>query len=125
MPISRCACRTGPAWAVYEVMPRRAREAPREVVAPSITTYEEAARGAPRPAVWAGELSDALAAARDAEGRTGDTIAAEPQMLRVPRAVAIVEIARARGAFGDPAGVDALYLRPPSITKPVQRPRER
>ncbi len=104
--------RTGPAWAAYEVV---AGHAPREVVSPSITSYAEAAAQAPRAAVWTGEVAEALTAAQDAEGRTGDTIAAEP---RTPRAVAIVRIARARGTFGDPAGVDAIYLRPPSITRP-------
>lgn len=110
--------RTGPAWAAYEVV---IGDAPREVVAPSITSYAEAAQRAPRPALWTGELVEALTAARDAEGRTGDTVAAES---RTPRAVAIVRIARVRGSFGDPAGVDALYLRPPPITKPAEQPRK-
>ena len=104
--------RTGPAWAAYEVV---IGDAPREVVAPAITSVEEAAQRAPRPALWTGELSEALTQARDAEGRTGDTVAVAP---RTPRAVAIVRIARVRGSFGDPAGVDAVYLRPPPITKP-------
>ena len=103
--------RSGPAWAAFET----SGDAPREVVAASITSYAEAAARAPRPATWTGEVGEALTAAQDAEGRTGDTIAAEP---RTPRAVAIVRIARVRGAFGDPAGVDAIYLRPPSITRP-------
>ncbi len=121
------ATRTGPAWAAYEVV---IGDAPRELVAPSMTSWDEAAARAPRPAVWTGEVGtvgtpseadeerDAqspLRAARDAAGRTGDTIAVEP---RTPRAVAIVRIARVRGTFGDAAGVDAIYLRPPSITKP-------
>src|SRR5690606_31809869 len=63
--------RTGPAWAAYEVA---ADGWPREVVAPSITSYAEAVERAPRPAVWTGEIVDALRAAQDAEGRTGDTI---------------------------------------------------
>ena len=104
--------RTGPAWAAYEVV---IGDAPREVVAPAITSVEEAAQRAPRPALWTGELSEALTQARDAEARTGDTVAVAP---RTPRAVAIVRIARVRGSFGDPAGVDAVYLRPPPITKP-------
>lgn len=118
--------RTGPAWAAYEVV---IGDAPREVVAPSITSYEEAVRRAPRPAVWTGEVGEALTsaladardAARDAGSRTGDTVAAAPG---TPRAVAIVRIARVRGAFGDPAGVDAVYLRPPPITPPpIDGPR--
>jgi len=112
------ATRTGPAWAAYEVV---IGDAPRELVVPSVTSWDEAAAQAPRPAVWTGEVGEVdgepspLRAAQDAAGRTGDTIAAEP---RTPRAVAIVRIARVRGTFGDPAGVDAIYLRPPSITKP-------
>ena len=106
--------RSGPAWAAFET----SGDVPREVVPASVTSYAEAAAQAPRPAVWTGEVGpehEALTAAQDAEGRTGDTIAAEP---RTPRAVAIVRIARVRGTFGDPAGVDAIYLRPPSITRP-------
>ncbi len=110
--------RTGPAWAAYEVV---IGDAPREILAPTVTSAVEAAQRAPRPAVWTGELSSELMAARDAEGRTGDTVAAAP---RTPRAVAIVRIARVRGSFGDPAGIDAVYLRPPPITKPRgQAPR--
>lgn len=104
--------RSGPAWAAYEVV---IGDAPREVVPPSITSAAEAAAQAPRPALWTGEVGDALRAAQDAEGRTGDTIADTPGS---PRAVAIVRIARVREGFGDPAAVDALYMRPPSITKP-------
>lgn len=107
------ATRTGPAWAAYEVV---IGDAPREIVSPSISTPEEATTRAPRPAMWTGEIDDALEAARDAEGRTGDTVAAAPG---TPRAVAVVRIARVRGAFGDPAGVDAIYLRPPPITRPA------
>jgi len=113
--------RTGPAWAAYEVV---IGDAPREVVAPSITSYAEAAERAPRPALWTGEVVEALTAARDAGGRTGDTVAAGSPSSGTPRAVAIVRIARVRGTFGDPAGVDAVYLRPPPITKPAEKPRE-
>ncbi len=100
------------AWGAYEM---DGEGLPREVVPSSMTTHAEAAAAAPRPAKWVGELTEALAAARDAEGRTGDTIAAEPA---TSRAVALVRLARAREAFGDPGQVDALYLRPPSITRP-------
>lgn len=106
----------GVAWAAYE---RDPAGAPREVLAPSITSPEEAARLAPRPALWTGESSEALERARDAEARTGDTVAADPAE---PRAVALLRIARARMAFGDPGLVDALYLRPPSITRPTTTP---
>lgn len=109
----------GIAWAAYEADPATAGGAPREVVTPSITSVEDALRLAPRPARWTGEVSDELAAritgGRDAEGRSGDTIATGPAE---PRAIAVVRIARARMAFGDPGYVDAVYLRPPSITRP-------
>ncbi|MEX2374493.1 MAG: hypothetical protein WD942_02770, partial [Dehalococcoidia bacterium] len=90
----------------------------RETTAPALTSYEEAARNAPRPAVWTGELNDQLQEARDVVGRTGDTIA---EAVETPRAVAVVRIARALDAFGDPASVDAVYLRPPPITQPRER----
>ncbi|MDA0301696.1 MAG: tRNA (adenosine(37)-N6)-threonylcarbamoyltransferase complex dimerization subunit type 1 TsaB [Chloroflexi bacterium] len=103
--------RSGPGWAAYT----RRDGVPHEVSALTLSSYEGAATDAPRPATWTGELDDALHAARDAAGRTGDTIAAAPEE---PRAVAIVRLARARDAFGDPAAVDAIYLRPPPITRP-------
>ncbi len=111
------AGRAGIAWAAYRVA--EGSDAPTEVTAPRIDPVEQVAALAPRPARWCGERPEGLAAARDAEGRSGDTEAAPAE---TPRAVALVRIARARDAFGDPAGVDALYLRPPSITRP--RPRE-
>lgn len=117
--------RTGPAWAAYEVEDGL----PRQVVAPSVSPVEEAVERAPRPATWTGEVSDGLREAlrvrdarpRDAEGEAGDTITPVSQTSQTPRAVAIVRIARARGAFGDPAAVDAVYLRPPPITPPKPR----
>lgn len=102
--------RTGSAWAAYEVTD----DVPRELTPPALTSHEEAAQRAPRPAAWTGETNATLEAARDAERRTGDTVAE----AGVPRAVAIVRLARALDAFGDPALVDAIYLRPPPITKP-------
>jgi tRNA threonylcarbamoyladenosine biosynthesis protein TsaB len=104
--------RTGPAWAAYAAA--APGDVPRELVPPALTSYEDATQTAPRPAAWTGELDEALAAARDAERRTGDTVAE----ARAPRAVAVVRLARALDAFGDPALVDAVYLRPPPITKP-------
>lgn len=103
--------RTGPAWAAYEDVDGIARE----LSAPRIGTFDEAAAAAPRPAIWTGELDDRLHAARDAAGRTSDTVS---QGSGTPRAVAIVQIARALNLFGDPALVDAVYLRPPPITPP-------
>ena len=45
-------------------------------------------------------------------------MSSSPVVIPGSMAVAIVRIARVRGSFGDPAGVDAVYLRPPPITKP-------
>ena len=103
------------AWAAYGVGPDGL---PAQTVAPRIDTPAEAARLAPRPATWCGEVADVLAAAQDAEGRSGDTVVRSSE---VPRAVTLVRIAQARGLFVDPAAVDALYLRAPSISQP--RPR--
>jgi acid phosphatase class B len=73
--------------------------------------------------MWCGEVTEALRAARDAERRNGDTDAdIDAASPSGGRAVAVVRLARARGAFGNPALVDALYLRPPSITR--AKPRE-
>ena len=111
------AGRAGVAWAAYtQGVPG---EPPRCLVEPSITPVDEAARTAPSPATWCGEVTEALREARDAERRSGDTDVATPAG---GRAAALVRIARARHAYGDPALVDALYLRPPSITR--AKPRE-
>jgi tRNA threonylcarbamoyladenosine biosynthesis protein TsaB len=108
------AGRAGVAWAAY-----RATESgvPHEMAPPRIDPVEVAAREAPRPATWCGEQPAALAAARDVEGRSSDTVSE----VAMPRAVALVRLARLRDAFGDPSTVDALYLRPPSITRPKPR----
>ena len=70
-------------------------------------------------------MTEALRTAlQDATGRNGDT---ETAPAAGGRAAALVRIARARQAYGDPALVDALYLRPPSITRAKPRgegPRE-
>ncbi len=110
------AGRAGIAWAAYADAGPDA--APRLLVAARLDAPEVAAHEAPRPATWCGETTPALEAARDAEGRSGDTVAGP---AATSRAVALVRLARWHGAFGDPAGVDARYLRPPSITPP--RPR--
>jgi len=115
------AGRAGIAWAVYAQ--GGPGEPPRRLVEPSIAVAAEVVARAPSPATWCGEvteaLRDALRDARDAEGRSGDTMADTPAG---GRAAALVRIARARHAYGDPALVDAFYLRPPSITR--AKPRE-
>jgi len=104
------------AWAAYDAGPDGQ---PRQTVAPRIDTPTDAARLAPRPATWTGELSDALQAARDAEGRSGDTVVRSSDAPHsTSRAVTLVRIAQVRMLFTDPAAVDALYLRAPSISQP-------
>ena len=115
------AGRAGIAWAAYTQ--DAAGDPPRCTIEPSITAVEEVVRAAPSPATWCGEVNEALRealdAARDAGLRSGDTGAEAPSG---GRAAALVRIARARHAYGDPALVDAFYLRPPSITR--AKPRE-
>ena len=57
----------------------------------------------------------ALSCASSAERRSGDTDAADAPG---GRAAAVVRLARGHAAYGDPALVDVIYLRPPSITRP-------
>lgn len=110
------AGRAGVAWAAFTDGGPDAP--PVTSIASRLDAAAEVVRVAPSPATWCGEMPEALAVARDAEGRSGDTVAAP---AAEPRAVALVRLARRRQAYGDPAGVDARYLRPPSITPP--RPR--
>lgn len=102
------------AWAGYE--PGAAGGPPSVYAEPHIARPAEVVRDAPQPAIWVGELTEALREVRDIASRGGDTDA-----RAVPRAATLVRIARARQAFGDPGAVDAVYLRPPSITPPRQR----
>ncbi len=113
------AGRSGVAWAAY--VPCDAPEAgpPEPMTLPRLDTPEECARLAPARALWCGELTDELKAAREAAGRRGDTDAAAGENIR--SAADLVRLARLRRAYGDPAAVDVLYLRPPSITTRTQR----
>jgi hypothetical protein len=86
---------------------------------PRLDTPEECAQLAPANALWCGELSDELKAAREAAGRRGDTDAAAGENVR--SAADLVRLARLHHAYGDPAAVDVLYLRPPSIGARTQR----
>jgi tRNA threonylcarbamoyladenosine biosynthesis protein TsaB len=111
------AGRSGLAWAAYTL--DRPGGAPRCLAAPRLDPPAAVARLAPRPATWCGELTDALRAARDTERRSGDTdVAVAAGMPAGGRAVAVVRLARLHAAYGDPALVDAVYLRPPPITLP-------
>lgn len=117
------------AWGAYAL---DGSGTPREVEAPRMSTVAEAVARAPAGAAWTGELSEVLRAAlatiafgRDADARSGDTSEAGPSEVQPStggvgetRAAAVVRIARARDAYGDPGLVDAIYLRPPPITPP-------
>lgn len=104
------------AWAAYETgAPLVTIEAPRQDDAATC------ARDAPPGALWCGELNDELRAARDAAGRSGDTDAAP---ARGRPAGDLVRLARLHEAYGDPALVDVLYLRPPPITLPRTKTAE-
>ena len=116
------AGRAGIAWAAYTQ--DAAGEPPRCLVEPNIASAEDLVRLAPAPATWCGETNEALREARDTGRRSGDTDAhdSENGPPAGGRAAALVRIARARQTYGDPALVDAFYLRPPSITR--AKPRE-
>ncbi|MCC6238063.1 MAG: tRNA (adenosine(37)-N6)-threonylcarbamoyltransferase complex dimerization subunit type 1 TsaB [Dehalococcoidia bacterium] len=103
---------SGLAWAAYErgTWPDGP---PREVVSPRLGAPLELVAGAPREALWCGELTEALRAALDESG-VGWTEAPSP--ANMPRTLDMSRLAHAHGAFGDPAAVDVFYLRPPAIT---------
>ena len=102
------------AWAGYT--PGEAGGLPSTYAEPHIARPADVIRDAPQPSIWVGELTEALREVRDIASRGGDTDARAEA-----RAAHLVRIARARDLFGDPSAVDAVYLRPPSITPP--RPR--
>lgn len=126
----------GIAWAAYAPA-SEPDGAPREVRAPRLGTAEECAGAAPQGARWCGELTEELRAALDARGADAGGAAGwteavitatmqlsnsrtltEPVVRATARSLDMVRLARAHDAFGDPAGVDVYYLRPPSITPP-------
>jgi tRNA threonylcarbamoyladenosine biosynthesis protein TsaB len=111
------AGRSGLAWAAY-ACPAQG-ELPEELAAPSMTSTEECAAAAPAGALWCGEISETLAGALEKSGREGDSMAPPPAHSR---AAAVLELARKRGSYDDPALADAVYLRPPSITPPKTKP---
>lgn len=113
------AGRSGVAWAAY--VPCDAPDAgpPEPMSLPRIDTPEQCARLAPAHAVWCGEITDAVRDARLAAGRRGDTDVPESENIR--SAADLVRLARLHRAYGDPAAVDVMYLRPPSIGARAQR----
>jgi tRNA threonylcarbamoyladenosine biosynthesis protein TsaB len=108
------AGRSGIAWAAY--VPCDAPEAgpPEPLSSPRLDSPEDCARLAPAHALWCGEITDELRQARSEAGRTGDTDAEDGENGR--SAADLVRLARLHRAYTDPAAVDVIYLRPPSIT---------
>ena len=102
------------AWASYLA----SSLAPTPLDGPRLETVEDCVRDAPPDSLWCGEVTTELAAARDA-ARTGD--ADVPPDDNVRRAADLVRLARLHEAYGDPALVDVVYLRPPPITRSTRR----
>ncbi len=115
------------AWAAYAV-PRAPGAPPRELVAPRPDNAAGCAATAPAGALWCGEPTEELRAALAAAGRPlgpGDEAPVEVAgggeadgEAGRRSALGVLRLARLHDAFGDPALVDAVYLRPPPITRP-------
>jgi tRNA threonylcarbamoyladenosine biosynthesis protein TsaB len=110
------AGRSGIAWSAFQTDTTGDVTA---TVAPRLDAPEVVAVEAPQ-ARWCGDLTERLrlaltAAGRDAELASGDTTSADDPPSR---AVSAARLARRRAAYGDPAAVDVVYLRPPPITRP-------
>jgi tRNA threonylcarbamoyladenosine biosynthesis protein TsaB len=112
------AGRAGVAWAAYACPTDGS--APIPLVEPSVTTFDECVTQAPAGAIWCGELIDKLLAARQDLNREGDETGSSNETTT--RAASMLALARAHQAYGDPAAADAIYLRPPHITRPKQQP---
>ena len=95
------------AWAAYAAAPG-ADAPPAAVEAPRLDEPEACLRAAPRGARWCGELGAELRAALGAAGG-----GAVPDAANRRSAADLVRLARLHRAYGDPALVDAVYLRPP------------
>ncbi len=99
------------AWAAYGA---GGGGAPAILEAPRLEELDACLRAAPTGALWCGELSEELRAALD---RVEGTAQAASENVR--RAADLVRLARLHNAYGDPALVDVVYLRPPPITRPA------
>jgi tRNA threonylcarbamoyladenosine biosynthesis protein TsaB len=107
------AGRSGLAWAAYracEQLEDSQTAPPEQLIAPRLDPPEACARLAPGPARWCGELNEELRQALAPRFASGDTDAASSRS-----AADVVRLARLHRAFGDPAAVDVIYMRPPSI----------
>jgi tRNA threonylcarbamoyl adenosine modification protein YeaZ len=107
------AGRPGLAWAAYACPADGST--PAYLVEPSITTFDECVTQAPAGAIWCGELIEELLVARQDHNREGDETR---DITETTRAASMLELARAQQAYEDPASADAVYLRPPHITRP-------
>ena len=103
------------AWAAYELGDDGA---PVVIEAPRLDELDACLSAAPRGARWCGELSEELLAALPGIEGT-----ATPPSENVRLAADLVRLARLHEAYGDPALVDVVYLRPPSITRAAARTR--
>ena len=103
------------AWAAYE---GDGSAAPATIEAPRLDELDACLSAAPRGARWCGELSEELLAALP-----GIEGVAAPAAENVRLAADLVRLARLHEAYGDPALVDVVYLRPPPITRAAARTR--
>lgn len=104
------------AWAAYAAVSDAAAP-PATLEAPRLDEPGACLRAAPRGALWCGEIDGGLRAAVEA---SGGAVAGEEANAR--RAADLVRLAALHGAWGDPALVEAVYLRPPPITPPARAP---
>jgi len=107
------------AWAAYAA-PEAPGAPPRELVAPRPDDAAGCAAAAPADALWCGESTEELRTALTATGRplaSADEAHASGD-VECRSATGALRLARLHAAFGDPALVDAVYLRPPPITRP-------
>jgi tRNA threonylcarbamoyl adenosine modification protein YeaZ len=105
----------GLAWAAYEQL--AGAEGVREISEPRLSSIAECIAAAPAAAVWCGDITEELRAAFDASGAGGGRWTETPPEQNMRRALDLARLAREHGAYRDPAYVDVLYLRPPSITR--------
>ena len=97
------------AWAAYEV---DGDGTPVTIEAPRLDELDACLSAAPHGARWCGELREELLAALPGIEGT-----AAPAAENMRRAADLVRLARLHEAYGDPALVDVVYLRPPPITR--------
>ena len=100
------------AWAAYAA----GAGAPAMLSEPRIQDVADCVRSAPPTSLWCGDVTPELREAREAARGDDEDV---PAAANVRRAADLVRLARLHDAYGDPAGVDVVYLRPPPITRPA------